>query len=70
MMLPNKVEDVDAPQSPCIGVCHLDASTGFCVGCARTGDEIARWRDASATEQRAILDALPERWDFMQKARF
>ena len=31
------------PASPCIGVCRLDEATGFCLGCARTGEEIATW---------------------------
>ena len=27
--------------SPCVGTCELDVVTGWCVGCGRTGDEIA-----------------------------
>ncbi|MEM8878798.1 MAG: DUF1289 domain-containing protein, partial [Pseudomonadota bacterium] len=29
--------------SPCVGLCRLDEATGYCLGCARTGDEIADW---------------------------
>ena len=29
--------------SPCIGVCRMDESTGWCVGCLRTRDEITDW---------------------------
>jgi predicted Fe-S protein YdhL (DUF1289 family) len=48
------------PASPCINVCVLDGG-GFCIGCLRTGDEIARWRDMSAVEQWRLLDRLAER---------
>ena len=41
--------------SPCILVCVMDLGTGWCLGCHRTLDEIAGWRDASEAERRAIL---------------
>lgn len=50
-----------SPLSPCIGVCRLDAR-GFCIGCQRTGDEIARWRGMSDGERlRLMQDVLPAR---------
>jgi predicted Fe-S protein YdhL (DUF1289 family) len=49
--------------SPCIGLCKLDAATGYCLGCARTGDEIATWRDATGAARGAIWAALPARFD-------
>ncbi|MEJ0035600.1 MAG: DUF1289 domain-containing protein [Gammaproteobacteria bacterium] len=48
------------PGSPCINVCVL-ATAGYCVGCLRTGDEIARWRQMSGPEQWRLIDALAER---------
>jgi uncharacterized protein len=48
------------PASPCINVCVLGAA-GYCLGCLRTGDEIARWRELSAREQWQLIDALAER---------
>ncbi|MCM2479693.1 DUF1289 domain-containing protein [Serpentinimonas maccroryi] len=39
--------------SPCVGVCRMDAASGYCLGCWRTLDEIAHWSAASADEQRA-----------------
>jgi uncharacterized protein len=48
------------PASPCINVCVLDGK-GLCLGCLRSGDEIARWRDMSAAEQWRLLDRLAER---------
>ena len=35
-------ERAERPPSPCINVCRLDAR-GLCVGCLRSGEEIARW---------------------------
>ncbi|MBP7667871.1 MAG: DUF1289 domain-containing protein, partial [Burkholderiaceae bacterium] len=35
-----------APQaaaSPCINICRMHASTGWCEGCLRTIDEITTW---------------------------
>jgi predicted Fe-S protein YdhL (DUF1289 family) len=34
---------------------------GFCIGCLRTGDEIARWRDMSAHDQWRLIERLEER---------
>lgn len=31
--------------SPCVGVCSIDESNGFCQGCFRTLEEIQRWWD-------------------------
>ena len=47
--------------SPCIGICRLDAATGWCEGCGRTGTEIARWIDAPDAERLAVFEALPKR---------
>jgi uncharacterized protein len=47
--------------SPCIGICRLD-SRGYCEGCLRTGDEIARWRSMSEIERTHYMDVvLPAR---------
>ena len=47
--------------SPCTNICKMDARSGFCLGCARTLDEIARWGQASNDERRRILAQLPAR---------
>ena len=44
-----------------MNVCVLDAA-GFCRGCLRTGDEIARWGSMSAAEQWALIETLEARW--------
>ncbi len=47
--------------SPCIGVCKLDDWTGYCVGCSRTGDEIAVWSTCTDVEKQEILRRLTVR---------
>lgn len=43
--------------SPCIGICRLD-ERGYCEGCLRTGDEIARWRSMSDAERARFMDEI------------
>jgi predicted Fe-S protein YdhL (DUF1289 family) len=50
----------DVP-SPCIGVCAIDAQTGWCAGCLRTIDEIAAWGALDAQAKREIRKRLPVR---------
>lgn len=46
------------PQSnlitPCVRVCRLNERQE-CVGCRRTLDEIARWRDMTDAERAAVM---------------
>ena len=52
---------VALPLTPCIGVCRLDAR-GYCVGCQRTGAEIAVWRTLPDRERlRYMEEILPAR---------
>jgi predicted Fe-S protein YdhL (DUF1289 family) len=39
----------------------MHPQTGYCLGCFRTLDEIARWSSLSEDEQRAINLQLPLR---------
>jgi predicted Fe-S protein YdhL (DUF1289 family) len=47
--------------SPCVGVCRMDAASGYCLGCWRTLDEIARWGAASAAEQLVCWQRIGQR---------
>jgi predicted Fe-S protein YdhL (DUF1289 family) len=47
--------------SPCIKLCAIDGTTGFCLGCARTLAEIAGWTRYSDRERRSIMASLPAR---------
>jgi predicted Fe-S protein YdhL (DUF1289 family) len=39
----------------------MDASTGLCVGCLRTLDEIAAWGALDDEARRAVLQAIARR---------
>ncbi len=54
-------DPVQALQSPCIGVCRLDADH-YCLGCRRHSDEIAAWSALREADRRRIAGALPARW--------
>ncbi|GAA0705637.1 DUF1289 domain-containing protein [Dokdonella soli] len=43
--------------SPCIGICRLGAN-GYCDGCLRSGDEIARWLAMGEHERRRLMDEV------------
>lgn len=43
-------------QSHCIGVCSMDAATGFCQGCYRTIEEIQAWWDLDNTQKQEIIE--------------
>ena len=57
----NSVVPIFQRHSPCIGVCRLDEASGLCLGCARTGAEIAGWASMGETGRDAIWEQLPER---------
>jgi predicted Fe-S protein YdhL (DUF1289 family) len=47
--------------TPCVGICTLDRD-GYCEGCWRTVDEIARWASLDEHERERIMrDVLPQR---------
>jgi uncharacterized protein len=47
--------------SPCVNICTMDPSTGWCLGCGRTIREISNWSAKPPEERRAILQSLPPR---------
>ena len=61
MTLGTDNEDRAAVPSPCINVCRMDASTGWCEGCLRTIDEIAGWSSFTDDAKRAVWDVIEER---------
>jgi uncharacterized protein len=55
----------DAVASPCINVCRMHEGSGWCEGCLRTIDEIARWSALSDDDKRALwleIDRRRVRW--------
>jgi uncharacterized protein len=49
------------PSTPCVNVCLLDPLSALCIGCGRTGEEIAAWSTMSEPERLAIMAELGER---------
>ncbi|MEM8841127.1 MAG: DUF1289 domain-containing protein [Pseudomonadota bacterium] len=47
--------------SPCTGICKLDEATGWCLGCGRSGDEIADWRSHGDAWRADIWGLIPQR---------
>ncbi|MEL6434602.1 MAG: DUF1289 domain-containing protein [Pseudomonadota bacterium] len=47
--------------SPCTGICKLDEQTGWCLGCGRTGDEIAVWRGLPQSNRDQVWADIPDR---------
>ncbi|MDX2102687.1 MAG: DUF1289 domain-containing protein [Alphaproteobacteria bacterium] len=47
--------------SPCVRVCVIDPTTGWCTGCGRTGQEIGDWLAMTGDQRRALKAALPGR---------
>lgn len=47
--------------SPCLGHCTLDPATEWCLGCGRSGTEIAEWGSTLPERRAAIWRALPDR---------
>jgi uncharacterized protein len=53
--------DEDVVASPCVSVCTMDRTTGLCIGCLRTIQEIGAWRTMTMAEKRATVAACAER---------
>jgi len=48
-------------ESPCVKICMIHPTAGVCVGCGRTGDEIASWSRLTPQVRREVMAALPDR---------
>ncbi|MGV0985775.1 MAG: DUF1289 domain-containing protein [Limnohabitans sp.] len=52
--------------SPCVSLCLMHPSGGWCEGCLRTLPEIGSWSRATDEEKRQVWAQMPER---LQKRR-
>lgn len=48
-------EDGGEVRSPCVQVCMLDETLGYCLGCGRTRAEIWKWTRCSNEDKREIV---------------
>ncbi|MEM0922130.1 MAG: DUF1289 domain-containing protein [Pseudomonadota bacterium] len=48
-------------ESPCIKTCVLHPEERICIGCYRTGEEIATWSKLSPEARRDLMAELPSR---------
>ncbi|MEM1151439.1 MAG: DUF1289 domain-containing protein [Pseudomonadota bacterium] len=53
--------------SPCIKVCAIDGQTGWCLGCARTLQEIAGWVRLGEDGRQAVSAELADRMDQLRQ---
>jgi predicted Fe-S protein YdhL (DUF1289 family) len=51
----------DLIESPCVKVCAIDATTGWCLGCGRSMAEIASWSTLPTEQRRAVMGELAGR---------
>lgn len=52
--------------SPCISVCRMSTTSGWCEGCFRTRDEIAFWSQATDTDKRGVWNLIEQRMAALQ----
>jgi predicted Fe-S protein YdhL (DUF1289 family) len=55
-------------KTPCVKVCVVDGQSGFCLGCGRTLNEIARWARFTDAERDQVIETLPPRIDALKAA--
>lgn len=48
-------------KTPCIKVCAVDGTTGWCLGCGRSLPEIGRWSSMGPDAREDVLALLPAR---------
>ncbi|WP_417410198.1 DUF1289 domain-containing protein [Hoeflea sp.] len=54
-------------ESPCILICSIDLTTGYCFGCGRTRDEIAQWISYSPETRSEVMAELPARLETVER---
>ncbi len=56
-------------ESPCVKLCVLHPEARLCMGCYRSGDEIAGWAKMSPDERQTIMASLDSRAATIPKTR-
>lgn len=55
------------PESPCVQICQLDERSGWCIGCGRSGVEIAGWLSFDDAARRKVISILPTRMELLSE---
>ena len=61
VIAPNPMSEPMNIESPCVRLCCIDETTGLCVGCARSLDEITGWSGFDAADKLRVLAAVEAR---------
>lgn len=61
------IEHVPVIESPCVSLCVMDEASGWCLGCGRTIDEIARWGSTDEADRAAVMAELAARMKELEK---
>jgi len=56
-----------AIESPCIMVCSIDLTTGYCFGCGRTQFEIGAWIEMTPEKRSSVMAELPARLETVER---
>ena len=52
---------VENVPSPCVSICTLDGSGGYCEGCLRSLDEIRLWSGNTDAEKKEVWERIAQR---------
>lgn len=44
--------------TPCMSICYIDPSKGYCIGCGRTKEQISEWSNYADEERLRIMKDL------------
>jgi uncharacterized protein len=55
--------------SPCVKICVIHPQARICIGCYRTGDEIAAWSRLSPEARASVMQDLPARAPLLAQRR-
>ena len=65
----DKIWKRDEIASPCTKVCVIHPKAKICIGCYRTGDEIAQWSQMENEARLELMALLPTRAKQLTKRR-
>ena len=54
-------------KSPCKLICQLDLTSGLCLGCGRSREEIATWTRYTDAQRDEIMEQLGARMETLPK---